>query len=63
MEYLERGGVVSNNPLKSVVKGNAEQEAVIKFDPLKNRFAVQLSGVDKSRATELEEVIKAFLTK
>ena len=63
MEYLERGGVVSNNPLKAVVKGTAGQEAVIKFDPLKNRFAVQISGVDKSRATELEAVVKAFLAK
>jgi ParB family chromosome partitioning protein len=62
MEFLQSGGVVSNHPpAKVVVEGKRGQTGMIRFNPIKNMFAIELAGIDRDRIGELEKLVKSFL--
>jgi hypothetical protein len=59
---LQSGGVVSNHPpAKVVVEGKRGQTGMIRFNPIKNMFAIELAGIDRDRIGELEKLVKSFL--
>lgn len=62
MEFLQGGGVVSNHPpTKVVIEGKRGQTGMIRFNPIKNKFAIELAGIDRERIGELEKLVQGFL--